>query len=85
VEAGTLGETEVAQPTAERERRKGDLALARQRVAEAENSLKLLVLGDPRDPSWSAEIVPADDPEATASRPDVEKALEGKGSFREWG
>jgi outer membrane protein len=76
VEAGTLGETEVAQPTAERERRKGDLALARQRVAEAENTLKLLALGDPRDPSWSAEIVPADNPESTASRPDVEKALE---------
>jgi len=76
VEAGTLGETEVAQPTAERERRKGDLALARQRVAEAENTLKLLVLGDPRDPSWPAEIVPADDPELTTSRPDVEKALE---------
>jgi outer membrane protein TolC len=76
VEAGTLGETEVAQPTAERERRKGDLALARQRVAEAENTLKLLVLGDPRDPSWSAEIVPADDPESTTSRPDVEKAVE---------
>jgi outer membrane protein TolC len=76
VEAGTLGGTEVAQPTAERERRKGDLALARQRVAEAENTLKLLVLGDPRDPSWSAEIVPADDPELATSRPDVEKALE---------
>jgi HAE1 family hydrophobic/amphiphilic exporter-1 len=76
VEAGTLGETEVAQPTAERERRKGDLALARQRVAEAENTLKLLVLGDPRDPSWSAEIVPADDPALTTSRPDVEKAIE---------
>lgn len=76
IEAGTLGETEIAQPTAERERRKGDLALARQRVAEAENTLKLLVLGDPRDSSWSAEIVPADDPELATSRPDVDKALE---------
>ena len=76
VEAGTLGETEVAQPTAERERRKGDLALARQRVGEAENTLKRLVLGDPRDPSWSAEIVPADDPELATSVPDVEKAVE---------
>jgi len=76
VEAGTLGETEVAQPTAERERRKGDLALARQRVAEAENTLKLLVLGDPRDPSWSVEIIPADEPELAISRPDVDKALE---------
>lgn len=76
VEAGTLGETEVAQPTAERERRKGDLALARQRVAQAENTLKFLLLGDPRDPSWSAEIVPVGDPETATTRPDVEKALE---------
>lgn len=76
VEAGTLGETEIAQPTAERERRKGDLALARQRVAQAENTLKFLVLGDPRDPSWSAEIVPVGDPETATSRPDVEKAIE---------
>lgn len=76
VEAGALGKTEIAQPTAERERRKGDLALARQRAAEAENTLKRLVLGDPRDPAWSAEIVAADDPELTTSRPDVEKAVE---------
>jgi outer membrane protein len=76
VEAGMLGETEIAQPTAERERRKGDLALARQRAAEAENALKRLVLGDPRDPSWPAEIVPADEPELATSRPDVEKGVE---------
>jgi outer membrane protein TolC len=76
VQAGTLGETEVAQPTAERERRKGDLALARQRAGEAENNLKRLVLGNARDPSWSAEIVPTDDPELATSSPDVEKAVE---------
>ena len=76
VEAGLLAETEVAQPTAERERRKGDLALAHQRAAEAENALKQLVLGDPRDSSWSAEIIPADDPELTIARPDAEKGVE---------
>ena len=76
VEAGPLGETEIAQPTAERERRKGDLALARQRAGEAENNLKRLVLGNPRDPSWPAEIVPTDDPELATSSPDVEKAVE---------
>ena len=76
IEAGTLGEVEAAQPTAERERRKGDLALARQRAADAENTLKRLVLGDPRDPSWSAEIVPADDPEVPTTSPDVEKAVQ---------
>ncbi len=75
VEAGVLSETEVAQPTAERERRKGDLALARQRVAEAENTLKLLLLGDPRDPSWSAEIVPTDDPESAIQPAALDEAL----------
>jgi len=76
VEAGMLGETEVAQPTAERERRKGDLALARQRVAESENTLKLLVLGDPRDSSWSAEIVPTDNPESSAEPAGLDEALD---------
>jgi outer membrane protein len=76
VEAGALGETEVAQPTAERERRKGDLALARQRAAEAENNLKRLILGDPREPSWPAEIVPSDDPEVATTSPDVEQAVQ---------
>jgi outer membrane protein TolC len=75
VEAGVLSETEVAQPTAERERRKGDLALARQRVADAENTLKLLLLGDPRDPSWSEEIVPTDEPESPMEPADRDKAL----------
>jgi len=75
VEAGTLGETEIAQPTAERERRKGDLALSRQRVAEAENTLKLLVLGDPSDPSWSSELVPTDDPESEMRPATVDEAL----------
>ena len=76
VEAGMLGETEVAQPTAERERRKGELALARQRVAESENTLKLLLLGDPRDSSWSAEIVPTDDPESSAEPAGLDEALD---------
>jgi outer membrane protein TolC len=37
VEAGVLGETDIAQPTAERERRLGNLALAMQAVVRAEN------------------------------------------------
>ncbi len=76
VDAGALSKTDVAQPTAERERRKGDLALARQRVEEAENTLKLLVLGDPSDSAWPAQIVPTDDPESAAEPVPLTAALD---------
>jgi hypothetical protein len=77
VEAGVLGETDIAQPTAERERRLGNLALAMQAVVRAENRLKRLILGDPTDPLWGNRIVPSDDPEMTLlERPSTETALD---------
>jgi outer membrane protein TolC len=76
VDAGALAKTDVAEPTAERERRRGDLALARQRVEEAANTLKLLVLGDPGDPAWAAEIVPTDEPEPAAQSVPLAGALD---------
>jgi outer membrane protein TolC len=81
VEAGTLAKTDVAQPTAELERRKGDLAVAHRRVEEAENTLKLLILGDPRDPEWASEIVPGDAPEKEIVRPTLAESL-AKGAAR---
>ena len=75
VESGTLPKTDVAQPTAELERRRGDLALARRLVEEAENALKLLVLGDPRDADWSLAIVPEDAPELQLEKPDLDASL----------
>ena len=75
VEAGVLGETDIAQPTAERERRLGNLALARQAVVRAETDLKQLILGDPSDPLWAAELLPTDDPDAVIEQPDLEAAL----------
>jgi len=75
VEVGELGSTGIAEPTAELERRKGNLALARQRVEEAENTLKLLVLGDPREPAWASQVTPTDPPETELKRADVEEAL----------
>ena len=75
VEAGVLGETDVAQPTAEQERRRGNLALARQRVTEAENTLKRLMLADTNDPAWSREIVPTDEPETAVTTPALPDAL----------
>src|SRR5262249_2655072 len=82
VDAGALSKTDVAQPTAELERRKGDLALARQRVEEAENTLKLLVLGDPGDPAWQIQIVPSDDPETTSKPVPLPEALDTAKSKR---
>ena len=75
VESGALAKTDVAEPTAELQRRRGNLALARQRVEEAENTLKLLVLGDPRDPDWASEIMPVDAPETALESPNLEAAL----------
>jgi len=75
VEAGVLGETDIAQPTAEQERRRGLLASARQRVTETEMLLKRLVLGDPADPAWSQEIVPTDEPEASYQPPPLADML----------
>lgn len=75
IEAGVLGETDIAEPVAELERRKGNLALARQRTAFAENTLKQLILGDPTDAWWAASLVPADDPQAPTSEPQLDTAL----------
>src|SRR5262245_33024978 len=76
VDAGALSKTDIAQPVAERERRKGDLAVVRQRVAEAENTLKLLVLGDPGDQAWKTEIVPTDEPESKTRAASLGQALD---------
>ncbi len=75
VEAGVLGETDIAQPTAERDRRLGNLALAQQAVVRAESALKQLILADPADPLWAAEIMPSDSPEAEFEQPDLDAAL----------
>lgn len=75
VESGALAKTDVAEPTAELERRRGNLAQARQRVEEAENTLKLLVLGDPGDSDWASDIVPVDAPETALEHPDLAASL----------
>jgi outer membrane protein TolC len=75
VESGALAKTDVAEPTAELERRRGNLALARQRVEEAENTLKLLVIGDPGDPDWASDIVPVDAPETEVKHPSLTESL----------
>ena len=75
VESGALAKTDVAEPTAELQRRRGNLALARQRVEEAQNTLKLLVLGDPSDPDWASDLEPVDAPETELRHPSLPEAL----------
>ncbi len=76
VEAGVLGETDIAQPTAERERRIGNLALAREVVVRTQTDLKQLILADPTDPLWAADLVPTDDPDEAFEPPDLQAALD---------
>ena len=75
IEAGVLPESDLAQPVAEVERRKGELFSAQENAQQAELLLKSLVLSDPNDTLWSETLVPADAPD-TARRPvDLAAAL----------
>jgi outer membrane protein len=56
VESGDAPNTELAQPRAELERRRGDLFASREALARAENTLKLLILDGADDPLWSAQL-----------------------------
>ena len=61
IASGTVPESDLAQPTAEVERRRGDLFAAQEAVARAERALKQLMLDSSADPLWSVEVVPADE------------------------
>lgn len=90
ISSGAAPETEVAQPQAELERRRGDLLAARETAARAETVLKKLILGDDSD-AWSTRLEPVDDTaiqttqvdataamaEALASRPELAIAAAG--------
>ena len=61
-EGGVLSEADLAAPTAELERRRGELFAAQEAAARAENALKALLGGDPSDPVWASQLVPVDPP-----------------------
>jgi outer membrane protein len=75
IEARTVAPSDLAQPTAEVERRRGDVFAAQEVVARAERALKLLMLSDLQDPFWAAELIPADAPDTTPAAFDVARAL----------
>jgi outer membrane protein TolC len=82
IEVGTLPESDIAQPEAELERRRGDLYAARETAKRAELLLKTLILNDEADPVWTQTILPLDEPETAIQSVDVAAALRDAASRR---
>ena len=76
VEQGAAPETEVAQPRAELERRRGALFATRESLSRAENDLKLLILGEADEQLWVGHLTPTDDVEIEPQTVDVAGAIE---------
>jgi outer membrane protein len=74
-EKGALPRTEIAQPRAELERRRGEVFASREAASRAENALKLLILAD-ADAAWSERFAPVDDPEVEVAPMKVEEAID---------
>jgi outer membrane protein len=75
IEVGTLPETDIAQPLAELERRKGDLYASQEQMRRAELALKLLLLKDSGDPLWNQTLEPIDQPETAVVQVDLAEAI----------
>jgi hypothetical protein len=56
IEAGTQAEADLAQTTAEVERRRGEVMVARENLIRAENALRNLIARDADDPIWNAPL-----------------------------
>jgi outer membrane protein TolC len=59
IDNGVAPETEIAQPRAELERRRGELLASLEAVARAENDLKLLILSDDDGELWARPVAPS--------------------------
>jgi outer membrane protein TolC len=57
IEAGTQAEADLAQTTAEVERRHGDVMVARENLTRAENALRNLIARDASDPIWDQALM----------------------------
>ena len=74
-ESGAAPKTELAQPKAELERRRGELFAAREAQARGENALKLLILAD-TDAAWADAIVPTENMDVEATPVDVAASVQ---------
>jgi len=75
IDNGVAPETEVAQPRAELERRRGELLQAQEAVARAENALKLLILSDDDGDLWQRPLAPVDETDVEVVEVDPAAAL----------
>ncbi len=82
IDVGTLPETDIAQPLAELERRKGDLYASQEQMRRAEFLLKLLLLNDSNDPLWNQTLEPVDPPETAIVQVDLVEAMKRAESSR---
>jgi outer membrane protein TolC len=82
IDAGTLPESDIAQPTAEVERRKGELYAAEESLKRAELVLKTLMLAEESDPLWAETLVPTDAAETPIVTVDLAAALKSAGESR---
>lgn len=76
VQSGSAPGTELSQPRAELERRRGDLLADREALARAENGLKLLILGEGDDSLWRDALEPTDSAEVVPAPVDVAASLQ---------
>jgi outer membrane protein TolC len=76
IEAGTQPEADLAQTTAEVERRRGEVMVSRENLTRAENALRNLIARDAGDPIWEQPVVPQAWSDELAARPVVESNAE---------
>ena len=82
IDSRTAAALDIAQPTAEVERRRGDYFAAQENAARAERTLKLLMTDDPADPIWSQTLTPADRVDTEMKPVDIQRALADAVSHR---
>lgn len=76
IESGVAPETQLAEPLAELERRRGELLETQEAAARAENTLKLLILGDADGDLWVADIDPTEGADVSLATVDVAAAMQ---------
>ena len=82
IEGRTAAALDIAQPTAEVERRRGDYFAAQENAARAERTLKLLMTDDPSDPIWTQTLTPSDAVDIERKPVDIQRALADAMSHR---
>jgi outer membrane protein len=82
IDAKTTPESDIAQPTAEIGRRKGDLYASEEARLRAENALKQLMLENETDPLWDTALRAVDAPDVAPTVPDLQAALKDASEYR---